>query len=609
MDRAIGIGLENVSKTIEGRAASLATSLRDAIGTAAREFDAEALQASEALNKAGDQFSEQLGSKSEEFARALEERSNEIAGRIGETQNRLASQAAAVAQAFSEAGNSIMHKVAEAGTLVEKQVGSINQSLEVAQQQLDQRGEAIRGKLGQTVASIEGTLQSVDQTMVARGAELRSSLNQTADDINTAIQAVDKALEARGEAIRANLDTRTRDLNSMLASRSAELSRLIEEQARPLVNLNMPKPVVRRQKKLAAAAEEGASRVSAAAEGSSLRVRQESASIVEAITARTNETLAAISERTQMAAGTVRNIEHGLLRNVEDLIGRLETSNTGISSLIDQAAREIGVTVDQASARLAAADQKLDAAAARFTESTSTAADMVASSSRLLDNNVDRLTHISGHTLVRLAALSGALTSTPAFSIRPRNFSEQPSRTSPARSPSVRMLCAPFPPASFRGRKRSRPTCATFPHSWKVPCSALKMTFRGSGRSHPPEPPVFVQRHKPQSRRGTARSCPDGRGHAQRPDECKRRGNAGNRGNTLRSREAFAMLADRMRAVLPVLWPMLKRCWQKPQPKSDSAADYMRRQPSSSVEEAVQRFAGATDEIRRAILRHSQGTG
>ena len=60
-------------------------------------------------------------------------------------------------------------------------------------------------------------------------AEQASSLQQSLTD-------VEKALEARGNTIRTTLDDSTRELNSMLAGRSAELSRIIDEQARPVID-------------------------------------------------------------------------------------------------------------------------------------------------------------------------------------------------------------------------------------------------------------------------------------------------------------------------------------------------------------------------------------
>ncbi len=104
--------------TIEGKAAGLASTLRNAVADAAQGMDAEATHARpNCMARTGQQFTEGLDQKSGEFARAMDERSsNRSSARVSEAQNRLASQAAAVAQTFSEAGNAIVNKVAEAET-------------------------------------------------------------------------------------------------------------------------------------------------------------------------------------------------------------------------------------------------------------------------------------------------------------------------------------------------------------------------------------------------------------------------------------------------------------------------------------------------------------
>ena len=192
----------------------------------------------------------------------------------------------------------------------------------------------------------------------------------------------------------------------MLSSRSAELSKLIDEKARPLVE-EYAETGRSAAERISQAAQESAERLSTAARDTTDRIRNENDALVEAISARTNETLAAISQRTENATGAMRAVEQSLSANVNSLIERLAESNSGIASLVEQAARNLGQAADRVSEQLSDADQKLDATANRFAESANSAADLVHGSSRLLENNIDRLVSISGQTLSQVGGIVG----------------------------------------------------------------------------------------------------------------------------------------------------------------------------------------------------------
>ena len=72
MNTMLGIGLESVSKTIEGKATGLAAKLREAVANAAIELDAEALKAGETLDSVGSGFAGRMDSQARDFARTLD---------------------------------------------------------------------------------------------------------------------------------------------------------------------------------------------------------------------------------------------------------------------------------------------------------------------------------------------------------------------------------------------------------------------------------------------------------------------------------------------------------------------------------------------------------
>jgi DNA anti-recombination protein RmuC len=79
----------------------------------------------------------------------------------------------------------------------------------------------------------------------------------------------------------------------MLASRSAELSRVIDEQARPLVE------------QYVSSGEEFANRMTEVTQTSTDRLRAENAALINAITNRTSETLSALETVNQSLSSNV----------------------------------------------------------------------------------------------------------------------------------------------------------------------------------------------------------------------------------------------------------------------------------------------------------------
>lgn len=201
-----------------------------------------------------------------------------------------------------------------------------------------------QNRLSSQAAAVAHTFSEAGNVIVNKVAEAETVVRSQADTIAQSLSQVEAALGARGDSIRSTLDERTRELNSMLASRSAELSRLIEEKARPVVD------------QYANIGQEAAERItSAAREGVEI----------------------------------------------------LAASNAEIVNRVEQTVGDLNAAVSKASVDFTAADQSLGQTANRFAETASQAADMVSSSSRLLEGKIDRLSNISGQTLSQVAGIVG----------------------------------------------------------------------------------------------------------------------------------------------------------------------------------------------------------
>ena len=341
MDKALGIGLDNVSKMIDGKASGLATSLRSAVIDATTNMDETAQRAIENVASKGLEYTDEMAARSAGFSNSLASHSEEFARTLAER-----------AEEFDGSSTTIP-KVSRAPRQAARKISP---------GPWPSAPKRFAGRLTGDADAFASILVETSAKVTAEAAAVQQSLDAT-----------EKALGARHETIRATLDDRTRELNSMLAARSTELARLIDEKAQPALD------------SFADLGREAAEKIGAAALQGAAQLRSENSNLVAAITARTEETARALS-----------STEQSLKDTVTGLIGALDQSNTGIQKLVEDAASNLG-----------AVDQNLSAVADRFAESTNKVSDSIHASTRLLEGKADRLSSVSGDTLQQIANIVG----------------------------------------------------------------------------------------------------------------------------------------------------------------------------------------------------------
>ncbi len=226
----------------------------------------------------------------------------------------------------------------------------------------------------------------------------------------------------------------------MLAARSAELNRLIEEKAQPAAE------------SLRTLGQTAAEDIRSAAEQGAALMRGENAALVDAISSRTQEATRALGDSEQSLRATALS-----------LIDALGQSNAGLRQLVADAAANLG-----------AIDETLTSTAGRFSDSAARASDSVTAAARLLEGNAERLSSVSSDTLGQIGQLVAASTITPRCSARLRACSERRSPTSSRRLPNARKRCRHWPWASSAARKTSKTPCARCPAWWKPPSTGRK---------------------------------------------------------------------------------------------------------------------------------------
>ncbi|MGO4840191.1 hypothetical protein AB4144_48885, partial [Rhizobiaceae sp. 2RAB30] len=141
--------------------------------------------------------------------------------------------------------------------------------------------------------------------------------------------------QSTNEAAR-TIGANTRELNAMLAARSAEITKILDETARPLVD------------RFAQSGGELQRSMEEVTDKATERLRAENAALVNALANRTAETLSAVD-----------GARSGLAKGVSDLIDRLSASS-----------RQLGELIELASENLTGIDERLTTSTRSFATTT-----------------------------------------------------------------------------------------------------------------------------------------------------------------------------------------------------------------------------------------------
>ncbi|MGD9915628.1 MAG: kinesin, partial [Rhizobiaceae bacterium] len=210
--------------------------------------------------------------------------------------------------------------------------------------------------------------QQLNEQIVNAESQLISRANVVAETFRAVGEHIGKSTNEAARTIGAN----TRELNAMLAARSSEITKILDDTARPLVD------------RFAEGGNELQRAMEIATQSATDRLRSESTALVNALASRTAETLAAVDgARSELAGG------------VADLIDRLSASSDQLSRLISSASDNLNEV-----------DTRLANTTTSFANTTERAAQTFASSARLVDSNTQRLTDLSSATLKEVASIA-----------------------------------------------------------------------------------------------------------------------------------------------------------------------------------------------------------
>ena len=217
--------------------------------------------------------------------------------------------------------------------------------------------------------SAESMAQKINEQVSQAEAQLVSRANVIAETFAAVGEHIGKSTNDAAKTIGVN----TRELNAMLAARSAEITKILDETARPLVE------------RFTDSGGELQHSLEAATQQATERLRTENATLVNALANRTAETLAARRRRALVAVGEHQRPDRPAFR-------RRARSSTCSSR---RPRRTCSVV-----------DEKLSGTTDKFASTTEKAAQTFATSARLIDANTNRLTELSQAALREVAAIA-----------------------------------------------------------------------------------------------------------------------------------------------------------------------------------------------------------
>ena len=297
----------------------------------------------------------------------------------------------------------------------------------------------------------------------------------------------------------------------------------------------------------------------------------------------------AIAARTESASTAVNAIETSLLANVNSLIERLSDNSASMALMMNRAAQD-----------LTDVDGRLGDTTSRFTDSAAKAAEMVSASTRLLEGKVDRLSDISGQTLAQVGSIIGrfdehskvltqasgllaAAQSNLVSTLEERegalqNLSLGLVQRSEEIEKTMRSLGTMVEGAFERAEQRSNQVSGNLRQSVQTSFADIGRVLSDTEKRA--EEAAEAMRSSIVKAGEEANATIDGTfGNAER-----------------RSSE----LANRLRGGLTASLSDVERMLGEAGRASDGAAQQLRESLREAVEEAVARFSGATEEIRRS---------
>lgn len=397
---------------------------------------------------------ELLTSKLGETDERLATRTNEIIDNIGSlvdtADKRLLTSSEEVKNAFEEHVGAIDLTL---GTRADAINANLEASASKVNEMLAQRAQELAGQLDTNLAGISNSL-----TGEAKKAEdsIASSIASMEGKIGASVEKADGAIFARTEQLTKTLNERTAELNTTLAARSREISNILVKDTLPLLKNfesqgaavsalmadkvrsaadgaadKLATAIVASNERMETAAQAAAEDLAArymsiegktaelvgqlsksseslsntvhsqsgklVSDGDAMtrkmaevatevaeRIRAEGSSMVDVLTIKSNESIEALSETNEKLAG-----------EVGELLGRLDHSNSTLSTLI--------TTADS---NLSEAQELLATRATEFKQTVGLASDDLNSSSNLIEANYMGLKDVSATVLVEISEIA-----------------------------------------------------------------------------------------------------------------------------------------------------------------------------------------------------------
>ena len=329
------------------------------------------------LEAGADKVSNSLGEKARELSALLDSNLNGIAATLtAESTKAEAAVAASIAAMEGQIGDQVMR----ADTALAKRTEHVTKSLAERTAELNTtlaaRSRELSNLLTRDTMPLLEDFELRGQTVADLIAEqMRTSADVAVETLQNAISGSNERMEEAAQAAAEDLATRylsiegkTAELVSQLAQSSDGLSNVVESQSERLVSDGDAMT-----RKMAEVAEEV-----------SEKVRAESAAMVNVLTAKSNETLAALGETNEKLAG-----------DVGELLGRLDRSNGTLSELITSA-----------DTNLSRAQSLLAERAEEFQSTVGRASDDLNSSSNLIEANYLGLKDVSATVLVEISEIA-----------------------------------------------------------------------------------------------------------------------------------------------------------------------------------------------------------
>ena len=345
----------------------------------------------------------------------IRDESERVAGELDTRADRFADQLAEVSQRIAQ-----MLESSNVGTEMAGVAETIRSELERASASMNDGVRAvasqIRGDVGNASQTLLRDAEAAGRAIMDRGGDLAEQFSAFTATLATETEKARAELAASSNSIGNDLVARIEDSEQLLSARARSIGDDLDQKTRSLAELlsartaEIGRVLDEDARPLVERFDESganfAQLVGDATRQASERLRAENAALVAALSQRAGETIESLARSSSEVLGEFEEKASGAVGVVAEIRDQMERQIGSLISRLSQTSGALRGLVGEAAENLGAIDATLSASGSRFSQNAEEASNSISLSARMLESNVDKLDKLSSTAFSKVAGIA-----------------------------------------------------------------------------------------------------------------------------------------------------------------------------------------------------------